>query len=154
MASATISATLAALRTAVEAADTAAARKAADALSARRLSKKQKEEAQPLLAWVDEHAPAYNMSNHISKFRDRYELCISASGAKSLNNGDDVATLLEGKTAAEVMALADKHTPLKGQTHAERYQRLNEGQKRMNAGNKLRAAVRNGKLAVEDGKLV
>ena len=58
------------------------------------------------------------------------------------------------KTAKEVCELADRFTPIKdGQSHWERYQRLNEGQRRMNSGNKLRAAIKRGELIVSDNGL-
>lgn len=126
------------------------------ALSARRLNKAQKELIgaikQGMAEWDAEegHGP-YNMGQHIAKYRDRYQLSIAASGAKSLNNGDELAKFLEMKTGKEVCELADQHTPIKdGQTHWERYERLNEGQKRMNSGNKLRAAAKKGLIVVTE----
>jgi hypothetical protein len=92
----------------------------------------------------------YRMSNQLRKYRARYQRSVAASGSKSLNNGDALAAYLEMKTGKEVCELADKFLPMDGQTHFERYARLNEGQKRMNAGNKLRAAVKNNLITVTE----
>lgn len=98
-----------------------------------------------------EEEKTYNMSQHIALYRARYQMAISATGNKSLNNGDAMAEFLEGKTGKEVCDLADVYTPNKdGQPHFERYARLNEGQKRMNSGNKLRAAYKAGKIDITE----
>jgi hypothetical protein len=99
----------------------------------------------------EEGEEAYSMSNQLKKYRTRYHRSVAASGAKSLNNGDDLANYLQMKTGKDVCELADKFVPLKGgEKHFDRYARLNEGQKRMNAGNKLRAAVKNGQIVVTE----
>jgi hypothetical protein len=125
-------------------------------LQERKLNKVQKAEVGQMIAEFEElgiEATPYNMGNHIARYRERYSRSVAASGAKSLNNGDDLAGYLEMKTAKEVCSLADEFTPIKGgQTHYARYERLNEGQRRMNSGNKLRAAIKQGKIEVtEDG---
>jgi hypothetical protein len=127
------------------------ARTIAVALMARRLNKAQTATLEAAVEILDENKPAYDMGKHIAQYRVRYQQSIAASGAKSLNKGDAVAEFLEYKTGAEVCQLADQFTPIKGgQTHFERYERLNEGQKRMNSGNKLRAAVKKGTLIVTE----
>ena len=97
----------------------------------------------------DEEA-VYSMSGHLQKFRARYHRSVAASGAKSLNNGDELANYLQMKTGKEVCELADKWVPLDKGTHFERYIRLNEGQKRMNSGNKLRSALKKGEIQVTE----
>lgn len=125
------------------------AREALDALSQRRLNKAQANEHAMLVEALQDEAPAYSMASHIAQYRARYTACHTASGNKSLNNGDALAAFLEGKEPMAVCALADQWTPIKGgQTHQERYERLNPGQQRMNAGNKLRAAAKNGMIIV------
>lgn len=128
------------------------------ALSDRRLSKEQRAEIsaiqQGLEEWDEAEQEAeeenYAMSKHLAKYRERYQKSVAASGAKSLNNGDELAKFLEMKTGKEVCELADKFVPLEGQTHFERYERLNEGQKRMNSGNKLRAALKKGAITMTE----
>ena len=131
------------------------AQEAAEALANRRLNKEQRQQYEMLKEALAEEADneekEYTMSNHLSKYRERYQISIAASGAKSLNNGDDLAQYLEMKTAKEVCDLADIFTPNKdGQPHIERYARLNEGQKRMNSGNKLRAKAKKGEIEVTE----
>lgn len=99
------------------------------------------------LVGEDEEDPK-SMAAKLRRAREHYEISVSASGNKSFYNGDDVAVMLEGKSADEVMALADEFTPLDKGTHAKRYARLNLGSRRMNAGNKLRAAVARGDLGI------
>jgi hypothetical protein len=97
----------------------------------------------------ESEASPKNMSEKLKKAREeRYVVSVSASGNKSYYNGDDVAVLLEGKSAKEVCELADEFVPMEGQTHMQRYAGLNEGATRMNAGNKLRGAVKRGELVV------
>ncbi len=130
------------------------ARAVHDEVSKRRLTKEQIDQLVDLdsqLDNMDEDGESYQMSNHMAKYRARYQRSVAASGAKSLNNGDELANYLEMKTGKEVCELADQWVPLKdGQTHYQRYERLNEGQKRMNSGNKLRAALKNGTICVTE----
>lgn len=137
----------------------------AEELESRRLKADQKELLASLLDLLatfhveqdedEEEEETGTMASQLRKYRERYQSCIAASGSKSLNNGDLLAQFLEYKDHDAVMALADEHTPIEGQTHAQRYAKLNNGQKRMNAGNKLRAAIKKGDLEVrvdDEGK--
>lgn len=147
----------------IEAANAAFANERFDELSQlieqlleRRLNAQQEQRVAELVDLLAEASSVYRMADQLNKYRSRYQLSIAASGAKSLNNGDDVAQALEAKSAIEVMALADQllGAPKGFASHAARYEKLNEGQKRMNSGNKLRAAVKRGDLVVEDGVFI
>ena len=127
------------------------------ALSQRRLNAGQRQWIEILQDGIEAHdleegaALSGKMSNQLSKYRVGYKPSVAASGAKSLNNGDDLARFLEYKEAKLVCMYADEFTPIKdGQSHWDRYARLNEGQRRMNSGNKLRAAIRRGDLVVNE----
>ena len=67
--------------------------------------------------------------------KDKYVASRSASGKKSLHNGDGVAEVLAGLDVDAVHAIGTKI--LKEDT-AAKYQHLNEGMQRMNVGNRLR----------------
>ena len=128
--------------------DWALSRDLAAVVTARRLNASQRLELETLMADVPTGIKP-TQSQQLAAYRSRYHATVTASGNSSLNNGDPVALELAGKSAIEVMALADTHCPIKGgQTHAAKYERLNEGSKRMNAGNKLRAAFKRGDWAI------
>ena len=65
----------------------------------------------------------------------------SASGAKTLHNGDPVAVGLAGATLEEAYSLAEEalETPVKDLK--AKYGHLNDGMQRMNLGNRLRGVV-------------
>lgn len=93
------------------------------------------------------------MAGVLANYRAGYVPSIAASGKKSLSNGDEVAKALEGKTAVEVLQIADSLLGLPSGALQSQYARLNPGQQRMNAGNRLRAALKKGTIAVVDGEL-
>lgn len=93
------------------------------------------------------------MAGILANYRAGYVPSIAASGKKSLSNGDTIAKALEGKTAEEVLQIADSLLGLPSGTLQSQYARLNPGQQRMNAGNRLRAALKKGTIAVVDGEL-
>lgn len=133
----------------IEAREWDEARATAAELRERRLNKSQVAQVEELLDQIPE--AVYTMSGQLTKYRTGYTLTITATGNKSLSNGDDLAKFLEGKTTKEVCELADRWTPNKdGQPHEERYKRLNPGQQRMNAGNKLRAAWKKGAIMITE----
>ena len=70
--------------------------------------------------------------------REKYQASRSASGAKSLNNGDTVAAACEGMNIDEMFILAKKMT---GEDFKERYAKLNLGMQRMNLGNRIRGSI-------------
>ena len=131
-------------------------------LQERRLNAEQKEQVAALVAriedWTDEDSEGLDseeqiatQSKQLAKYKARYHATTAASGARSLNNGDEVAQALAGLDEKAVMALADMWTPLPdGQKHAEKYERLNPGSQRMNAGNKLRGAVKRGYIEIDE----
>ena len=84
------------------------------------------------------------MAGILANYRAGYVPSIAASGKKSA---------LEGKTAEEVLQIADSLLGLPSGTLQSQYARLNPGQQRMNAGNRLRAALKKGTIAVVDGEL-
>ncbi len=71
--------------------------------------------------------------------REKYVPARTASGSKSLSNGDGVATLLQGLSVAILFEIADKTH--KENDFRERYGKLNAGMQRMNLGNRLRGWV-------------
>lgn len=71
--------------------------------------------------------------------RDRYKPTKTATGVKSLNNGDEVAATLDGLTIDELFSIGKT---LLDEDFAPKYAKLNVGMQRMNMGNRLRAKVR------------
>ena len=142
----TIAAQLADARTAIEAREWKNAAILLDALTERKLNTKQAAEHAELEQAFEANAPgsAASMSRQLQKYRGGYKVCITASGTKSLNNGDAVAQFLEAKDWLEVCNLADEVLGEEPGFHAAKYERLNPGQRRMNAGNRIRAAVKRG----------
>lgn len=67
--------------------------------------------------------------------RDKYTQTRSASGKKSLHNGDPIAEALEGLPLESIHKIGTKL--LKEDTE-EKYGHLNQGMQRMNVGNRLR----------------
>ena len=74
----------------------------------------------------------------VSADRSKYKTTRSASGAKSLSNGDAVATAVEGATIDDMYTLAKK---MCGEDFREKYSHLNIGMQRMNLGNRIRGAI-------------
>lgn len=71
--------------------------------------------------------------------RDRYTPTKTATGVKSLNNGDEVAKILDGLIIDELFNIGKE---MLGEDFAPKYSKLNIGMQRMNMGNRLRAKVR------------
>ena len=71
--------------------------------------------------------------------REKYTESRTASGTKSLNNGDVVAVALTGVTMEELHQIADDF--IEGNDFATRYANLNVGMQRMNIGNRIRGQV-------------
>lgn len=74
----------------------------------------------------------------------------SASGRKTVNNGDALATALAGKTHTEVIDLVKAN----GGKVNDNWTNLNPGMQRMSAGNVLRAMWRKEGVITIDGKKV
>ena len=68
--------------------------------------------------------------------------CRSASGRKSLDNGDIIAADLRGKTLEHTYKVAAKHLKESVSALTAKYQHLNPGQQRMCLGNRLRGALK------------
>jgi hypothetical protein len=84
------------------------------------------------------------MSEQLKRYRVGYQKSIGPDGSRSMNNGDDLAAFLEGKSWEEVCKLADEVLEEVPGFHAAKYQKLNLGARRMNAGNRIRAAIKRG----------
>jgi len=73
---------------------------------------------------------------------ENYESVTSASGTKSMHNGDEVASALQEidihgvRHVVQEVGIVDDKTPL------DKYDHLNVGQQRMNWGNRIRAFVK------------
>lgn len=91
-----------------------------------------------------------SMAKTLQQYKAGYEESVAYSGAKSQNNGDDVAHLLAGLTPEAVMAAAEKLLGLERGELAAKYDHLNPGQKRMNSGNRIRSAVKRGDVVVAE----
>jgi hypothetical protein len=91
------------------------------------------------------------MSATLRKHRGAYKATKAASGNKSLDNGDPIATMLRGLLPEQVVALAQAIlVPNEGEAIPDlgaKYAHLNKGQRRMNAGNLIRNANKRGELS-------
>ncbi len=103
----------------------------------------------------EEEESTRSMAKTLAKYRAGYETGVTAEGRKSLNNGDEIAHMLEGWSAEQVMTAAEKICGLEPGELVAKYEHLNRGAKRMNAGNRIRAfAKREDKNAIELMELV
>lgn len=84
----------------------------------------------------DEESTTEESGVRIVVDKEKYVAGISGSNKRTLNNGDPIATALNGMTLEEVEQLAQK---LKVE-HND-YTHLNVGMQRMNIGNKIRGAI-------------
>ena len=94
---------------------------------------------------VEQTAPR-RMKDQMAAYRNGYMEAVSASGNKSLHNGDDTATTLAGMEPQRVVELAERVLGLEAGELWTKYQNLNKGQQRMNAGNRIRNAIRRGDI--------
>jgi hypothetical protein len=116
------------------------------------MSKKDEGQATPEVATeTPELTVGQQMSATLKKHRAGYKATKSASGNKSLDNGDPIATKLRGLAPEQVVALAQAIlVPAEGETIPDlsaKYAHLNPGQRRMNAGNLIRNANKRGELS-------
>jgi hypothetical protein len=72
----------------------------------------------------------------------RYQPCRAASGRKSLDNGDETAMNLRGKTLEEAYDIGSQYLGETVTALKSRYSHLNPGQQRMCLGNRLRKISR------------
>ena len=92
-----------------------------------------KNEKTPKKEATDEKTPLVNID------RSKYVAGRTASGTKSLSNGDEVATAIAGIPLDELYTVCDK---VCGENdYRTRYAKLNPGMQRMNLGNRLRGQV-------------
>jgi hypothetical protein len=96
--------------------------------------------------------PVRRQAETLARYRANYVASVSATGAKSLSCGDDVASFLSGLAVLDVVALAERVCELPAGTLLTKYDRLNTGSKRMNAGNRIRAAVKAGDTTLPELK--
>ena len=89
------------------------------------------------------------MAKTMAKYREKYQPSVSPSGRKSLNNGDKIAAILEGRDADEVLGIAEQLLELEKGELVLRYENLNPGQRRMNGGNRIRSAIKRGDHTIE-----
>ena len=90
------------------------------------------------------------MAKTLAKYRETYKPSVSPSGRKSLNNGDPIAQILEGRDADEVLAIAEQLLELNPGELVARYENLNPGQRRMNGGNRIRSAIKRGDHTIKE----
>lgn len=103
-------------------------------------------------AEAEETKAPRTIARQMARYAPGYEPGINARGQKTLTTGDDLAHLLLALTPEQTMALAEKLIGMEKGTLANRYERLNPGQKRMNSGNQIRSRVKKGTLTIEEIK--
>lgn len=99
----------------------------------------------------DEPKAKPTMAAQLRKHRAKYQTT-STNDRLSLDNGDDVATLLRGATPEQVVAAAEVLLGLPTGELAAKYAKLNNGQRRMNAGNRIRGAIKRGDKTAAEAK--
>jgi colicin import membrane protein len=72
---------------------------------------------------------------------ENYTKSKSASGKKTMHNGDPVAVLLDGATLDETLEMASAVLDTPTKELQAKYGHLNIGQQRMNLGNRIRGAL-------------
>ena len=96
--------------------------------------------------------PTRKMADVLRAARVSYKTTKAYSGKQSLNNGDEFAKALAGKTPAQTMAAAEAvhktFDPDNVPDLKAKYGKLNAGQQRMNSGNRIRAAVKRGDITI------
>lgn len=105
-------------------------------------------------ASLDAMTEPKTLSTTMRKYRSGYEPTVAYSGRVSLNKGDEVATILAGKSPADVLTMAEALLGLEAGELVARYAKLNPGQQRMNGGNRIRAAIKRGDATIADLKKV
>lgn len=90
------------------------------------------------------------MKEQMDSYRAGYVDTVSASGNRSLHNGDDVASTLAGMEPRDVVILAEMVLGMEAGELWNKYQNLNNGQQRMNSGNRIRNAIKRGDITSDD----
>lgn len=77
-----------------------------------------------------------------NEYRATLQKTTTATGNKSLDNGDSVALLLRGADLETVYQIGARELGVTVTELKTKYAHLNPGQQRMNVGNRVRAAVK------------
>lgn len=110
---------------------------------ATRNTKKDKQEE------VEQKEAKRTINEQLKRYRSQYEPHANRDSGISLDNGDDVATLLRAFAPDRVVQIA---SVLLDEDLNKRYGKLNAGQRRMNAGNRIRNAIKRGDVTMKDLK--
>ncbi|AZS06549.1 hypothetical protein [Alteromonas phage ZP6] len=93
----------------------------------------------------DEEGRKHSQAEQLRKYRANYVISVSASGSKSLHNGDSAAEAMEYLNLDELYVEAGKILPNITESELrEKYAHLNKGSQRMNIGNRIRAQYKKG----------
>lgn len=95
-----------------------------------------------------ETKPVYKMQDQLKKFRGGYKAYQRPTGSLSLDNADNIATLLRPLEPQRVMRVAETLLDV----DLSRYNGLNPGQIRMNSGNRLRGAFKREEFTLKELK--
>ena len=107
--------------------------------------------AKQILGLVEqEDSEEMSLSETMQKYRKKYIKAKGYNGLPTINNGDDLATLLLPLDPQEVVELAEKALGFEKDELYERYSNLNPGMRRMVCGNRLRAALKKGTITTDD----
>ena len=74
-------------------------------------------------------------------YRTKLVAVLTATGNKSLDNGDAIAQSLRGATLEDAYAIAAETLKIEVADLKKKYGHLNPGQQRMNLGNRIRGAI-------------
>lgn len=75
-------------------------------------------------------------------YRRTLQTVLTATGNKSLDNGDTIAQMLRGADLDTVYRVGAKELGTSVEALKLKYGHLNPGQQRMNVGNRIRGAIR------------
>ena len=103
---------------------------------------------EPVVDQQESDNPVYKMVNQLAKFRANYKPYQRPSGSISLDNADNIATLLRPLEPMRVKRIAETLLDV----DLSRYNDLNNGQIRMNSGNRLRGAFKRGEFTLKELK--
>lgn len=77
-----------------------------------------------------------------TSYRSTLQTVLTATGNKSLDNGDTIAQMLRGADLETVYKIGAKELKVTVEELKKKYGHLNPGQQRMNVGNRIRGAIR------------
>ena len=97
----------------------------------------------------EEEGRKHSQAEQLRKYRANYVVSVSASGSKSLHNGDSAAEAMEYLILDELYVKAGKILPNISESELRtKYAHLNKGSQRMNIGNRIRAQYKKGEEGV------